>query len=266
MAKLPSFKVPQFDIEFLVNREHVGAPDEAIAALIIDRCQKAGMVPEQIAQCVQYALRVHAGNRELYSSVMNGSPGQPRGLREMPVTKAEFAVPDRSPTTVTVAPGLLAIQEPPSKVRICPMVGGTSLTGIDPIWTAFPGGKASTQVPVAGCYAALTLSGMRDRTIPAEVDKSVQGYVASIEEAHPGAEILNQRVSSLPGGRRAGIRVRGLTHHPLQGGDLAFEDQVVLAQGGLEAGVGLRQRRLYGRQGQVDLCECSCRHKRFSLQ
>jgi hypothetical protein len=69
------FQVPKFDIEFLVNREHVGASDEAITALISGRCQEAGLVPKQIAQCVQYALDVHAGNRKVYSCVMSGSTG-----------------------------------------------------------------------------------------------------------------------------------------------------------------------------------------------
>ena len=69
------FQVPKFDIEFLVNKEHVGAPDDAIAALITDRCQKANMAPEHIALCVEYALSVHASNRKLYTSVMRGSLG-----------------------------------------------------------------------------------------------------------------------------------------------------------------------------------------------
>jgi hypothetical protein len=70
-----AFQVPKFDIEFLVNKEHVGTPDDAIAAMITDRCERAGVAPENIALCVKYALKVHTGNRKLYSSVMSGSLG-----------------------------------------------------------------------------------------------------------------------------------------------------------------------------------------------
>ena len=69
------FQVPKFEIEFLVNKEHVGTPDDAITTLITGRCEQAGMAPENVALCVKYALQVHAGNRKLYSSVMSGSLG-----------------------------------------------------------------------------------------------------------------------------------------------------------------------------------------------
>jgi hypothetical protein len=69
------FQVPKFEIEFLVNKEHVGTPDDAIATLITGRCEQAGMTPEHVTLCVKYALQVHAGNRKLYSSVMSGSLG-----------------------------------------------------------------------------------------------------------------------------------------------------------------------------------------------
>ena len=69
------FQVPKFEIEFLVNKEHVGTPDDAIATLITGRCEQAGMTPEHVTLCVKYALQVHAGNRKLYSSVMSWSLG-----------------------------------------------------------------------------------------------------------------------------------------------------------------------------------------------
>ena len=69
------FQVPKFEIEFLVNKEHVGTPDDAIATLITNRCEQADMTPEHVTLCVKYALKVHADNRKLYSSVMSGSLG-----------------------------------------------------------------------------------------------------------------------------------------------------------------------------------------------
>jgi hypothetical protein len=70
---MSDFKVPQFEIRFLVGKEHVGASDESIATLIGARCEKAGMTEKQIGQCVTYAIGVHAENRELYAFVMRGS-------------------------------------------------------------------------------------------------------------------------------------------------------------------------------------------------
>ena len=70
---MSDFKVPQFEIRFLVGKEHVGASDESIASLIGARCVKAGMTEKQIARCVKYAMGVHAENRELYDFVMRGS-------------------------------------------------------------------------------------------------------------------------------------------------------------------------------------------------
>ena len=72
---MSDFKVPQFEIRFLVGKEHVGTSDESIASLIGARCAKAkaGMTEKQIGQCVKYAIGVHAENRELYDFVMRGS-------------------------------------------------------------------------------------------------------------------------------------------------------------------------------------------------
>jgi hypothetical protein len=70
---MSDFKVPQFEIRFLVGNEHVGASNQSIASLIGARCEKAGMTEKQIAQCVNYAIGVHAENRELYDFVMRGS-------------------------------------------------------------------------------------------------------------------------------------------------------------------------------------------------
>ena len=74
MGRPRPFQVPKFDIEFLVNREHVGVSNDAIAALITDRCGRgSNMAPENVAKCVEYALEVHAENQRLYVSVMNGA-------------------------------------------------------------------------------------------------------------------------------------------------------------------------------------------------
>jgi hypothetical protein len=70
---MSDFRVPQFEIRFLVGNEHVGASDQSIASLIAARCEKAGMTEKQIGQCVKYAIGVHAENRELYAFVMRGS-------------------------------------------------------------------------------------------------------------------------------------------------------------------------------------------------
>ena len=70
---MSDFKVPQFEIRFLVGNQHVGASDQSIASLIGARCEKAGMTEKQISQCVNYAIGVHAENRGLYAFVMRGS-------------------------------------------------------------------------------------------------------------------------------------------------------------------------------------------------
>ena len=70
---MSNFRVPRFEIRFLVGKEHVGTSDESIAILIGARCEKAGMTEKQIGQCVKYAIGVHAENRELYDFVMRGS-------------------------------------------------------------------------------------------------------------------------------------------------------------------------------------------------
>ena len=70
---MSDFKVTQFEIGFLVGKEHVATSDQSIASLIGVRCVKAGMTEKQIGQCVNYAIGVHAENRELYDFVMRGS-------------------------------------------------------------------------------------------------------------------------------------------------------------------------------------------------
>ena len=70
---MSDFSVPQFEIRFLVGKEHVGTSDQSIASLIGVRCVKAGMTEKQIARCVKYAIGAHAENRELYDFVMRGS-------------------------------------------------------------------------------------------------------------------------------------------------------------------------------------------------
>jgi hypothetical protein len=70
---MSDFRVPQFEIRFLVGKEHVSASDQLITSLIGARCEKAGMTEKQIGQCVNYAIGVHAENRELYDFVMRGS-------------------------------------------------------------------------------------------------------------------------------------------------------------------------------------------------
>jgi hypothetical protein len=70
---MSDFRVPQFEIRFLVGKEHVGASDEAIASMIGARCVTAGMTEKQTGQCVKYAIGAHAENRELYDFVMRGS-------------------------------------------------------------------------------------------------------------------------------------------------------------------------------------------------
>ena len=75
---MSDFRVPQFEIRFLVGKEHVGARDESIASLIGARCEKAGMTERQIARCVKYAIGAHAENRELYDFVVRGSTKRKR--------------------------------------------------------------------------------------------------------------------------------------------------------------------------------------------
>ena len=79
---MSDFRVPQFEIRFLVGKEHVGASDESIASLIGARCVKAGMTEKQIGQCVNYAIGVHAENRELYAFVMRGSTKRKKTTNE----------------------------------------------------------------------------------------------------------------------------------------------------------------------------------------
>ena len=57
---MSDFRVPQFEIRFLVGNEHVGTSDESIASLIGARCVKAGMTEKQIGQCVKYAASADA--------------------------------------------------------------------------------------------------------------------------------------------------------------------------------------------------------------
>jgi hypothetical protein len=64
------FKIPQYEISFLVGNEHVGAADEKVAELVTERCAKAGMAPANIATCVKYGLLVHKENRQLYEAIM----------------------------------------------------------------------------------------------------------------------------------------------------------------------------------------------------
>jgi hypothetical protein len=72
-GKPRAFQVPKFDIEFLVNREHIGTPNDAITALITDRCGRgSNMTPENVALCVKYALEVHEQNRVAYDNLMCG--------------------------------------------------------------------------------------------------------------------------------------------------------------------------------------------------
>ena len=69
-------ETPRYAIGILVNRLHVGAPDNEIAELISARIAKspdaAKYTPAIIRECARYALIVHERNRDLYRRVMRG--------------------------------------------------------------------------------------------------------------------------------------------------------------------------------------------------
>ena len=62
--------IPKFEINWVVDRFHVGAPDEDIAQDIRSRCSKQS--PDFTLRCVAHALRRHDDNRSLYRRVMGG--------------------------------------------------------------------------------------------------------------------------------------------------------------------------------------------------
>jgi hypothetical protein len=68
-------KIPKQAIEFIVNRFHVGTPDEAIATDIRRRVRSsraAGVTQACETAMVSYALKVHHKNQAMYNHVMGG--------------------------------------------------------------------------------------------------------------------------------------------------------------------------------------------------
>jgi hypothetical protein len=64
-------KIPKQAIEFIVNRFHVGTPDEAIATDIRRRV-RSGVTQACETAMVSYALKVHHKNQAMYNHVMGG--------------------------------------------------------------------------------------------------------------------------------------------------------------------------------------------------
>jgi hypothetical protein len=65
--------IPTMAIEWIVNRFHVGTPDEEIATDIRRRVRSVPEVsPALEKKMVNYALKQHHKNQGLYHSVMTG--------------------------------------------------------------------------------------------------------------------------------------------------------------------------------------------------
>ena len=68
-------KTPRNDIRYVVGNMHVSTSDSDITAEVEKRLAKAG--PEFTAairrECIEYALRYHTANRDLYHHVMRGT-------------------------------------------------------------------------------------------------------------------------------------------------------------------------------------------------
>jgi hypothetical protein len=59
-------------IRFIVDRYHVGTPDEIVASDIRRRCRIRRATPKQEERAVRDALAVHRANQKLYSDVVGG--------------------------------------------------------------------------------------------------------------------------------------------------------------------------------------------------
>lgn len=71
-------KLPKFEIEFIVNRLHVGTTDEQIARDIRHRLRRNPWTQTPAGQrfedkCVRYALKCHHDNQHLYRVVTSGN-------------------------------------------------------------------------------------------------------------------------------------------------------------------------------------------------
>jgi hypothetical protein len=66
--------IPTASIEWIVNRFHVGTPDETIATDIRRRARRVdpNVTATMEKKLVAYALKVHHKNQGLYHSVMTG--------------------------------------------------------------------------------------------------------------------------------------------------------------------------------------------------
>jgi hypothetical protein len=66
--------LPHSQIEFVVDRLHVGTSDDEVAAEIRKRAKGGAWTPARVRRAVEYAIKHHHKNRGLFSHVMRGIP------------------------------------------------------------------------------------------------------------------------------------------------------------------------------------------------
>jgi hypothetical protein len=64
--------IPRHGIEWLVNRMHVGTPDQGVRDDIRRRCTNAAWTEDKIQEAEAHAIKVHRHNQKLYQRIMSG--------------------------------------------------------------------------------------------------------------------------------------------------------------------------------------------------
>lgn len=73
-------ELPRSQIEFVVDRLHVGTSDDEVAAEIRRRTKGGSWTPARVRRAVEYAIKHHRKNRGVFSHVMRGIPNPPARL------------------------------------------------------------------------------------------------------------------------------------------------------------------------------------------
>lgn len=70
---MKKIRVPAHEIQWLVDRYHVGADDDAVRADLMRRAMAIdGIQPSEVNRVGDVAVRMHHENRDLYARVMSG--------------------------------------------------------------------------------------------------------------------------------------------------------------------------------------------------
>ena len=69
---MAAVRIPAHEIRWIVDRYHVGVPEDEVRAELERRASAAGATPSEARRVGKSAVRMHQENRDLYARVTSG--------------------------------------------------------------------------------------------------------------------------------------------------------------------------------------------------